>query len=199
MSMEDSILSLAAWAAVLNGAATILSTISLIVFFAVGGVWGPISDGASVLWALSLLPLVLLLYGMHRPFASSLSLLVAAAGVGAILLFASLQSLLVVGVVSFEQTVGTVLALTGVIGIWLLVNGLLSLVALSLPSGLAWAAVVAGIAYLLSAVGFGLGGQEHPLAAVGFLVAAVAGPLWTFWLARLLANGHPALHLGGVS
>lgn len=199
MSIDDSMLRLTAWAAVLNGAATITSTVSLMLFFAVGGVWGPISDGASVLWALSFLPLVWLLYRMHNPFTSSLSLLAAAAGLGAILLFASLQSLLVLGVVSFEQTVGTVLALTGVIGIWLLVNGLLSFVALSLPSGLSWVVIAAGIAYLLSAVGFGLGGQEHPLAAAGFIAAAVAGPVWTFWLARLLANSHPALRLGGVS
>jgi hypothetical protein len=43
----------------------------------------------------------------------------------------------------------------------------------------------AGVGLVLPAIGFWLGGAEHPLTAFGFLVDSVAGFVWAFWLARL--------------
>jgi hypothetical protein len=46
-----------------------------------------------------------------------------------------------------------------------------------------------GVGLLLSAIGFILGGEQHPLAAAGYLVGFIAGIGWTAWLARFLLAG----------
>ena len=196
---EPSFLRMAGWSALINGVSSLAIALTLILLFTAGGFWGQVNDTISVVWVLTFLPLVWVFHHMHRPFAASVSLAAAVAAAAAVLLFASLQSLLVQGTVTFEQTIGAVVALGAVIGLWLMVNGLISLVALSLPSPLAWLTVAFGAGYVLSAIGFALGGQQHPLSAIGYLVGTVAGIVWAFWLGRLLLNRDPLLRLGGAT
>jgi hypothetical protein len=99
------------------------------------------------------------------------------------------QGLLVLNAVRFEQTVGGVLTMTALIGAWLLISGLLARGGRTMPPGLIGVMVVLGLASLLAAIGFWLGGDQHLLAALGFLVGVVASPLWSIWLGRLLLSG----------
>jgi hypothetical protein len=44
-----------------------------------------------------------------------------------------------------------------------------------------------------------LGGQDHPLAAIGYLSGAIAGPIWTIWFGRFfLAEMAPAALAGAT-
>ena len=188
--MNDfAMLRLAGRSALVNAVAGVVSLIALTIFFSIGGPWGKINDSASVVWALAFLPLVLLFYEMHKPFAGAVSLAAALIGATALLLFVALQGLLVVNAVSFTQTVRAVLFLTALIGVWQLVNGILAWATQSLPATPVAFLLLSGISYVLVAVGFMLGGQEHPLAAAGFLVGGVAGPVWAIWLGRVLLWG----------
>ena len=177
---------LAGWAAYLNAALYIIILITLVLLFTLGGIWGPINDSASVIWALSFLPIALVFYQLHRSVNAPVSLATTIIGIAAMLLFAFLQSLLVLGVVRFEQTIATIITLGGVIGLFVLVNGLLARIGLTLPSGLTWFMIAYGTSTLLAVVGYWLGGQDHPLAAIGYLSGTIAGPIWTIWFGRLM-------------
>jgi hypothetical protein len=175
---------MAGWSALINACVEITSFLALILFFALGGLWGTINDILSVIWALSLIPLAWLFFQANQPVNPWLSSLATFLGVGSMLLFAILQGLLVMGVVRFEQTLGAVLTLTGVIGLWLLITGFLVGSGPALPPRLVWVMLAFGVGLLLSAAGFWLGGMEHLLAAGGFLVGSVTGAVWAAWLAR---------------
>ena len=56
-----------------------------------------------------------------------------------------------------------------------------------MPTGLAWTSIIASASYNVIAIGFCLGGPQHPLAAIGFLVGAIASPVLAIWLGRLLS------------
>jgi hypothetical protein len=80
------------------------------------------------------------------------------------------------------------LILAGIVGLWWLANSIVSLVHGTLPAGIAWVGVLVGVSTLVGMVGFLMGGQEHPLAAISFIVIAVVVPIWAFWLGRVLAS-----------
>ena len=173
----------------LAGIAAIIAFAALFIFFAGVPVFGPINDAASVFQMLFLIPVALALHHIFRDSAPTLSLLAVSIAIFAMLVIAVLQSLLVLGLVRFEQTLRTVLLMGGVVGLWWLLAAYLAFGHPAFPSGLAWTSVLAGASGVLLVIGFWLGGQQHPLAAAGFLVNAVASPIWAFWLARLLLSG----------
>jgi hypothetical protein len=180
---------IAGWSALINAFAEITSFIALMLFFALGGLWGPINDGLSVVWALSMIPLAWLFYHANGPVHPGVSTLAAFLGISSMLLFAALQFLLIVGVVHYEQTLSSILTLTGMIGVWLLINGLLARTGQALPQGLVWVMLAFGVGLILSSVGFWLGGEQHPLTAVGFIVGSLMGMVWAAWLAWWLMTG----------
>jgi hypothetical protein len=173
--------------AYLAGGAWIAGSIALIVFFAGVSVFGPINDAFSVFQFLFLIPVALALHQILGRHAPVLSLGTAMGGIAAMLAVAVLQALLVIGRVSFEQTLKTILALTAVVGVWWLATSTVSLVHGALPAGLAWVGIVAGVASLVGMVGFWFWGYQHPLAVVGMLGVIVSAPVWAFWMAQTLA------------
>jgi len=94
---------------------------------------------------------------------------------------ALLQALLVFGILQFEQEVRPVLAANAVIGIWLILSGVMTRVGQTLPQGLTWLSIIAGIGLILIAVGFWIGGQEHFLTILGGLVSFIGILIWTVW------------------
>jgi hypothetical protein len=163
-------------------------TISLM--FAVDPLWGPVNDAISVAWLVSFIPLALIFVHVNgQVMGRGVAVGTAVVGAGAILLFAALQILLVVGLVRFEQTFAAVATLGGIMGAWLLVNGLLALKGRTLPRGLSWLTITFGFGYVLGMVGYWLGGYESALLWVGAAMGYLAGPVWAFWLGWLLQHG----------
>ena len=174
--------------AYLAALAWILSFSALFIFFAVGGIFGPINDLISIFQFLFLVPVALALHRILAVEAPAVSAAATAAGIAAMLLIAPLQALMVLGVVGFEETLRPILLLGAIVGLWWLVTSIVALTSGALPAGPAWVGVVAGATMILTAIGFWLGGQKHPLTAAGFVAAAVAVPVWAFWLGRVLVN-----------
>ena len=102
---------------------------------------------------------------------------------------AALSALLVLGLVEVELTLVASPIAFGVIGVWLVLNSYLGRSSGTLPSGLIWIGIVAGTGFVSVIVGFLLGGQQHPLAAVGGLTAVICFPNWAVWFGRLLLSG----------
>ena len=177
------------WCAYLSAAANILGFVTLIAFFAVGEPFGVINDVMSIILALCMVPLAFVLHERQRHAAPRLSFGAFAIGVLAMVTAAVLQALLVLGLVGFELTLVAVPVAFGVIGVWLVLNSYLGRRSGTLPSGLIWIGIVAGAGYVLAIVGFLLGGQQHPLAAVGGLTAVICYPVWALWFGRLLISG----------
>jgi hypothetical protein len=53
---------------------------------------------------------------------------------------------------------------------------------------LAWFGVGAGVGYLLTVIGFLIGGQENKLFYIGALVLGISYPIWAIWLGKLLTS-----------
>jgi hypothetical protein len=188
--MSQSVLSIFGWTAYANGILTVANMVTLALMFGVSMSWGRVNDAISVVWLLSFLPLALLLAQVNQSvMGRAVAVGTAIVGVVAILVFALLQSLLVVGQVRFEQTLAAVMTLGGVLGLWLLLNGLLALMGKTLPGGLAWLSIGFGLCYILGAIGYWLGGYEQPILWIGVAVGYLVGPVWAFWLGRLLLRG----------
>lgn len=183
---ETTLSQVAGWSAWINGITSIASTVTLVLMFAVAAFFGPINDTISVIWVLSFIPLAIFFYRLNQPTNAPLSMATAVIGIAAMLVFALSQTLLVLRVVRFEQTLGLVLFMGAIIGFWATVNGFLARGSGTLPGGLIWLLIIFGISFILTAAGWYQAGQQHPLTAAGFLIGAIAGPVWAIWLGRLL-------------
>ncbi|MGB3716847.1 MAG: hypothetical protein WA996_20705 [Candidatus Promineifilaceae bacterium] len=78
--MTDSFMRFAGWTAYANARLTIANMVTIMVFFVVGGFWGRLNDSVSVLWALSFIPLAIVLYRVNTPVNGPVSLLAAVIG-----------------------------------------------------------------------------------------------------------------------
>jgi hypothetical protein len=126
------------------------------------------------------------LYLTTRSVNAPVSLVSTIVGIIAMLAFVVMQTLLVLSQVRFEQTFSAVLASTAIVGLFVLVQGLLARSVGLLSPGLIWVMVIYGLASVIGAVGFQIGGETHPLAMVGLLLTAIAGLVWVIWFGRLL-------------
>jgi hypothetical protein len=183
---------LAGSSAYLSAAATLLTLVTGILFFMRGEPFGKINDASSVLQMLFMLPIAVAIFLLTRSIAFGLALLSAIVGVTGMLVAAVLQALLVFGFVAYEQTIRAVLWAGGVVGLWLLATNLYALAAEVAPGGLAILGVVAGVGYVLTVVGFRLGGQQHPLFHIGAFLGVLGYSAWAIWLGRLLLLGRLA-------
>jgi hypothetical protein len=184
---------IAGWSAYLAAVVAIISYAALFVFFAVGGVFGPINDAASVVQMIFMLPVALALYFLFRPLSPLISLAALVSAMVAMVGIAILQALLVLRRVRYEQTLLPVLTLGGILGVWWILIGVQSLIGGMLPNGLRWVSIAVGLSAIILVVGFRSGGERHPLAAIGFLTNAILVPIWLFWIGRLLLPGNASL------
>jgi hypothetical protein len=124
-----------------------------------GLVFGWVNDVLAIVSGLLMLPVVVAvdrLLGWVRPAASRLALVI---GIGANLAIVVLQTLLVVGALTFDQEIGPVLIAFLFLVIWFLLTGYLGSSTGLLPNGV----------------------------RMGFLAATYIGyPIWAFWLGRHL-------------
>jgi len=183
---EAAFLRIAAWSAYFNTFVFILSMVALFIFFTVGGIWGRINDTLSVIWMLSYLPIMIALFLVNRAQNTPISLVSSLIAIAAAMVFVVLQTMLVLGKVRFEQTFSAVLTMTALFGISVLAHGFLARAGITFPAGLTWVMVIYGIASVVGAIGFQIGGEQHPLAMLGLLLNAVSGIVWVLWFGRLL-------------
>jgi hypothetical protein len=167
--------------------------VTALLFFAVGERFGKINDALSVAQMVLMLPVVVALLLLHPTGATGLALLAAVVGIVGMVVTAVLQGLLVIEVVKFEQTITTVLAAGGAVGLWLILTNVLALFGEILPTSLVVFGIVGGVGYVLAAVGFYSRGQQHPLFYIGGLLMVVGYSVWAAWLGRLLLAGNLAL------
>lgn len=183
---DQTLLKLTGRSALVNGLFYIASSVTIFTFFAIGGFWGKLNDGISVVYAFSFIPLALFFYRLHEPLEAPLNRISTAVGLIAMTIFGVAQFLLTVNVVRFEQTIGLILLQGAVIGLWLLAQAWLARRAAALPAALIGLMIVYGTSFVISAPLWGTLGGEHPLTTITFLAGVVAGPIWAFWLGRLL-------------
>ena len=188
----------AGWSAYFNATVFVLSLVALMLFFSIGGFWGTLNDSLSIFWMLSFIPLLIALYRINRAVNAPINLVSSIIGIAAAIAFTVMQFLLVFGLVRFEQTFTAVLATTAIFGLSVLVQALLARAGHSLPMGLIWVMIIYGIASLIGAIGFQIGGEQHPLAMIGLLLTAVSGLIWVIWFGRLLLAGNVTITLAST-
>ena len=178
----------AGWSAYLSAAATIIGFVTLILFFSVGQPFGTINDVSSIVIALATLPILFVLHKLHRAVAPLLSLGALIIGIVSALIAALLQTLFVFKVIPINPSSEIVTVAFGVFGVSLAIFNYLAYSNKSFSSKLAIWGIVAGVGYALVALGFLLGGQDHPLTYVGGFAAIVAYPVWAMWFGKFLVS-----------
>ena len=106
-------------------------------------------------------------------------------GIIAVLFAGTLQALLVFKVITYAPTALPVPLAYGMFGLSLAYSNYLAYVHETFSRKLAMWGVVTGIGYLVTTLGFILGGQTHPLTYVGGLTAIIAAPVWSIWIGRV--------------
>lgn len=179
---------LAGVSAWLAAAMTVVGMATLLLFFSRGGRWGTYNDAASVVLMLAMVPVALVLAVIELEVVTTTALVVGGIGIGAMLLVAVLQALLVAGRVSYEQTKAAVLGFGAVVGVWYLLTAVVS-GHTAIPDGIRVASAVAGVGFIAVGYGFARGGERHPAAAIGGLTLFVASLVFQVWLGALLVSG----------
>ena len=178
----------AGWSAYLSAAAIIIGFVMLILFFSVGEPFGTINDAASVFQVLFMLPLVLMLYRINTENPRLLNVVAMTVGIVGIIISAVGQSLLVIRVITYQQSLAFLPA-GAAIGVWLLLISYQASTSRLLPRRLVWAGILAGIGYLVTVVGFLFGGQDSLVFYAGRLILVVSYPVWALWLGRVCLSG----------
>jgi hypothetical protein len=161
------ILRLGGRAAYANGMVAAVGLLFLVAMFASfaagatspGLVFGWINDVSAVLAALLMLPVVVAIHVLLRPHAPIMSGLATVIGLIANLAIMVLQSLLVLGALTFQEEVGPVLIAFLFLVVWLVLTGY---------------------------VGSSSGALTHGLRMGLLAVTYVGYPIWAFWLGRRL-------------
>jgi hypothetical protein len=179
---------LAGWSALVALGATIVGAVTIVLFFSRGGAWGRLNDAASVVLLLAMIPVALVIGTIETENEATVGFVVAAVGIGAMIVVAVLQGLLVAGRVTYEGTKAAVLGGGAVIGAWYIVAGWLSAGTI-LDGALRWLAIAAGIGYIAIGYGFLAGNERHPLSALGGVVLLVASCLFLGVLGTGLVTG----------
>lgn len=173
------------WAAILSAAATILTFISGILFFA-GVKWiGKLNDVFSVFQVLLMIPLILFFNQLITPPSFLPRLISIMFGLGGIMVSAYGQIRLLLNQIDFEQSQKYFPA-GGAIGFWLIMVNISMIGARTLPPILVWIGIAAGIGYLLVVGGFIKGGQEDPIFYGGSFLLGICYPVWGIWLGKII-------------
>ena len=187
--MDTGLLSVVtSWSAYLSAIATILTLITGILFFTVGGTYGKINDISSVFQVLFMIPLALVLYRLIPADTRILGLIAALIGIAGMLVAAYGQTLLVFGKIDFEGSMKYFPA-GAAIGIWLVVTCAFALSQNLIPAGLAWAGILAGLSYIVIVLAFLIKGKQNMVFYIGGLVLGVSYPVWAIWLGYLIGTG----------
>jgi len=206
------------WTAIIGGVVGVVGFVSLVLLFVVGEPFGTLNDLLSIPTAFLLAPLVVALYRLNAAEHAALSTLAVVAGLAGFFAMAIGSGLLLLGRISFEQSLLSGMGGFGLIGLWLLINSATGLSSHTLPRGAAWIGLLLAVAPTLALMAVwragnvatalaSLGGQSTGTAATSPLVYAFvilgaisyAGlPFWFILMGRLFASGKLGLAVGAV-
>lgn len=170
----------------------LLGAVTGIGFFAVGGIFAPLSDAASVMIGLSLIPVALGLDRLFHPFEPRLSRRAMRTGVAGLSLFAAGGLLLVLYHTLFgwlPEALAFGVQFLGILiqGIWLVMVGVLTLRSGVFDRSVGWAAAASGSAYLLMCISFPFD-PGGPAVIMTALVAVVCFCAWAIWARAALRD-----------
>ena len=207
------------WTAIVGGVVGIVSFVSLVLLFVVGEPFGTLNDLLAIPVAILLIPLIVTLFRLHAAEHTMLSTLAMLAGLAGFWATAMGGGLLVLGRISFEQSLLPGIGGFGLIGLWLLINSALALGAHTLPRGVAWFGLLLALAPTLALVAVlragdvaamlaSFGGQSVGVAPVSPFVYAfvivgaisyAAMPVFLIVLGRLFLSGRPGMLIASVA
>ncbi len=180
---------IAGWSAYASVASMIISAVFLVLFFSRGEPFGTLNDIFSIFLFLFMIPVALTLHTVLVANAAALARLLLVLGLAGIATGIIAQTLLVFRVWTFEQNQPWTLGAGGVVGAWLLIANILALSQGLFPAWLPWFGIVAGLGYILTVVGFWIGGQQNPLFIVGSLGILVGYAVWAIGVGRVFLPG----------
>ncbi len=161
------------------------------------GAIGLVNNAAGVLWALSFIPLVYLLYRASRERANVVSAAVFAFGIVGSAAAVFLEVATASGRMTFEQETVSYYPVLGAIGVWMLMAEAIAIMETDLPRPPLVFGVVIGGLWFFANVLFGAGGlpsttidsPTNEATDTGILLLETAfllQPFWGLWLGRSL-------------
>lgn len=189
----------ASWCAYANGAFAVVGFAFIAASLAAGGAFHFLSDLAFLASALALVPIPIVLHQLGHTRVATISLVGAIVGLVGALGTVAFQASVLLGATSSEQQSAPITIAFGAIGVWMIISNHLARADGTLPSGLAWLGVTAGVGLVLAATVLGLQGfrtsdpsalpRAEPLTAAGLtlsVLAHLASLTWAIWLGRAL-------------
>lgn len=173
---------LAGTSALVAAVATVVGAITLVLFFAKGGLWGLLNDISSIVLMLATVPVLVFLARFSEPaLAPGVALVVAGIGLVGMLGTSVSQGLLVARVRTYQQLLPWTLGLGAVVGAWYVLIGITGRIA-GMPELMAILAVVSGVGHVAIGYGFWRGNERHPLSIVGGVVLLITSTIFLTWL-----------------
>jgi hypothetical protein len=168
--------------------ATVLGAAFLGLFFARGGIWGPLNDGASIVMMVATIPVVAFFATWTDPYLAPLvAVFVAAVGVVGMVGAATAQGLLLARVRTYQELLPWTLGSGAVVGFWYVLIGITGVMA-GMPGLMGALACASGIGYASLGYGFWRGNERHPLSIVGGIVLLIASTIFLAWLGVALVS-----------
>jgi hypothetical protein len=178
---------MAGWSAIAAAILTVTGLITLLAFFGTGSAaLGALNDLNTILMALATAPVALALHPLASRTSGGLATTALASDLIGVVLAAGFSALLIARPEAFDATLTVITLGNGLIGIWLLITAALLLAASATPLALGWLGIAGGAGLTLASMGFPLFGREHPVIAVGGLVALIGLVGFYVWAGVLL-------------
>lgn len=168
--------------ALIAAAATVVGAVFLGLFFAKGGLWGPLNDIASIVMMVATIPVVAFFATFSEPYlAGGVAVGVAAVGLVGMIGAATAQTLLVARIRTYKQLLPWTLGFGAIVGIWYLLLGITARLA-GVPEIMAILAIASGSGYIALGYGFWRGNERHPLSIAGGIVLLIASTIFLAWI-----------------
>ncbi len=162
--------------------ATVLGAVFLGLFFAKGGLWGPLNDVASIVMMLATIPVLAFFATWTEPYlADGVAGAVAAVGLVGMTGAATAQGLLVARIRTYKQLLPWTLGFGAIVGIWYVLVGVTGRLA-GMPEIMAILAIASGSGYVALGYGFWRGNERHPLSIAGGIVLLIASTIFLAWI-----------------
>jgi hypothetical protein len=175
------------WFAIAAALLTITGLVTLLAFFGTGSsALGLANDLNTIAMALVTVPVALTLHAVASRSSAPLASVAVGADFVGVALAAGFSGLLVLRVMSFDDTLIPITIGNGLIGVWLLITAALLLASAAIPAALGWLGIIGGAGLAISAMAFPILGREHPVIAGAGLAALIGLVGFYAWVGMLM-------------